>query len=345
VKTDSLAREAIKVVKEGKIKFYPSRFEEVYLNWLEKITDWNISRQIVWGMKIPAFECQSCHKWVVTLGEKPSDRCECGSLEYKQDTDTFDTWFSSGQWPLITLGYPNATDFKYRYPTDVLETAYDIIFFWVARMVMLGVYLTGEVPFKNVYLHGLVRDSKGQKMSKSKGNVIDPLEAVEKFGADSVRMALLMSAPAGNDQNYNESKLIGCRNFGNKVWNMARFIEMSKTAEMDLTENYNYSDLKKIDSEMVNRHLEFVKNVTLNMEHFKFSIAGEEIYDYVWNTLASQVIEKTKENPSYFVLLNAMFRDCLLLLHPFMPFITEEIWQNLYLKDKISISDCSWPES
>ena len=344
VKTDSLAREAIKVVKEGKIKFYPSRFEEVYLTWLEKITDWNISRQIVWGMKIPAFECQSCHKWVVTLGEKPSDRCECGSLEYKQDTDTFDTWFSSGQWPLITLGYPNSTDFKYRYPTDVLETAYDIIFFWVARMVMLGVYLTGEVPFKNVYLHGLVRDSKGQKMSKSKGNVIDPLEAVAKFGADSVRMALLMSAPAGNDQNYNESKLTGCRNFGNKVWNMARFIEMSKTAEMDLTENYNYSDLKKIDSEMVNIHLEFVKNVTLNMEHFKFSVAGEEIYDYVWNTLASQVIEKTKENPSYFVLLNAMFRDCLLLLHPFMPFITEEIWQNLYLKDKISISDCSWPE-
>lgn len=329
VKTKPLAEKAIQAVKSGEIKIHPARFEKAYFDWLENIIDWNISRQIVWGIRIPAFECQICQKWVISKDLNPG-KCECGSSEFKQDDDTFDTWFSSGQWPFASLGYPDSDDFKKFYPVSVMETAYDILFFWVARMVMLGIYVTNKAPFEHIYLHGLVRDSKGQKMSKSKGNVVNPSEIIQKFGVDSLRMSLVMSAPAGNDQNFSESKLTGNRNFGNKIWNMARFISMLAENNYDLKANYNHQDLEKLNPAMYKSHMEFISNINTKMDKFLLSEAAEDTHSYVWHQVADVYIEQAKDNKELLPLINFIFKDCLKVLHPFMPFVTEEIWQQIY---------------
>lgn len=336
VKTKPLAESAVNALKNGEVRIYPERFEKVFYDWLENIVDWNISRQIVWGIRIPAFECNICKKWTISKELNPT-KCECGSTEFTQDTDTFDTWFSSGQWPFATLGYPDNQDFKKFYPLSVMETAYDILFFWVSRMLMLGIYVTGSVPFKSVYLHGLVRDPKGQKMSKSKGNVVNPNDIIVKYGADSLRMSLIMSSPAGNDQNFSEPKLVGSRNFGNKVWNMGRFIEMLSKDRYDLKTNEEFFDIKKIDETISSRHLEFVKDFSSKMENFNFSEAAEMVHSYMWHEIADVYIEKAKENPELLPLINHIYRDSLKLLHPFMPFVTEEIWQKVYATDSKSI--------
>jgi valyl-tRNA synthetase len=336
VKTKPLAKQAINSVKKGETKIHPERFEKTYLDWLENIIDWNISRQVVWGIRIPAYQCNICSKWVVSKDGK-LDRCECGSINYTQDTDAFDTWFSSGQWPFATLGI-GSQDYEKFYPTSLIDTGYDILFFWVTRMMMLGIYRTGKVPFKDIVLHGLVRDSKGQKMSKSKGNVVNPLDLIEKYGADSLRMSLIMSVPLGNDQNYSEPKLIGSRNFANKVWNMARFIKMmSEDALYDLKVDENSRDIESLDSDIFKIHQEFIKKVNLKMDKMYFSEVLEDIHSYMWHQIADIYIEKCKTNTKLLPLLNTVFKDSLKCLHPFMPFITEEIWQNNYSTDKTPV--------
>jgi len=336
IKTKPLAEKAISALKNGETRIRPERFEKVYLDWLENIIDWNISRQIVWGIRIPAFQCNICSKWVVSKKGFP-EKCACGSTQFTQDIDTFDTWFSSGQWPFATLGI-GTKDFDKFYPTSVIETGYDILFFWVSRMMMLGIYRTGKAPFKDIILHGLVRDPKGQKMSKSKGNVVNPLDLIEKYGADSLRMSLIMSAPFGNDQNFSEAKLVGSRNFGNKVWNMARFIKMmSENASYDLKIDENFNDIKNLDSEIFSQHLEFINKINAKLEKMSLSDTAEEIHSYMWHQVADIYIEKCKNNPSLLPLVNTIFKDCLKCLHPFMPFITEEIWQNNYAKDSAKI--------
>jgi valyl-tRNA synthetase len=332
VKTKPLAQKALNALTNGDLNIIPERFEERYTNWLENIIDWNISRQIVWGIRIPAFECQVCKKWQISKDLNPK-KCDCGSLEFKQDADTFDTWFSSGQWPFASIGYPDSEYFKKFYPISVMETGADILFFWVSRMVMLGIYVTGKSPFEKVYLHGLVRDSKGQKMSKSKGNVVNPLELIEKYGADTLRFSLMMGVPAGNDQNYSEAKLVGGRNFCNKLWNMSRFLSMTfEQNSLDISSNFEYKDLEKLDSSISQRHLEFINSLSSKMEKYMFSEALEDIHNYIWHEVASSFIEKSKDNPEILPLVNHIFKDCLKVLHPFMPFITEEIWQIHYSK-------------
>jgi valyl-tRNA synthetase len=329
VKTKPLAEKAIQAVKNGDTKIHPERFEKIYLDWLENIIDWNISRQVVWGIRIPAYQCNICSKWVVSKDGK-LNKCECGSTEFTQDIDAFDTWFSSGQWPFATLGI-GSKDFEKFYPITVIDTGYDILFFWITRMMMLGLYRTGKAPFKDIILHGLVRDSKGQKMSKSKGNVINPLDLIEKFGADSLRLALIMSVPLGNDQNFTESKLTGTRNFGNKVWNMARFIKMmSENASYDLKVDENNFDLDKLEPEILKNHLDFIQKINMKMDNFNFSEVAEDIHSYMWHQVADIYIEKCKQGTRLLPLINTIFKDCLKVLHPFMPFITEEIWQNNY---------------
>lgn len=329
IKTKTLAQKAIESVRNGEIKIHPQRFEKTFFDWLENIIDWNISRQIVWGIRIPAFECQICGKWVISKDLNP-EKCECGSSEFKQDADTFDTWFSSGQWPFASIGFPDNNDFKKFYPLSVMETAYDILFFWVTRMVMLGIYVTGEVPFRDIYLHGLVRDSKGQKMSKSKGNVINPSDLIEKYGADSLRMSLVMSAPAGNDQNFSEPKFVGSRNFGNKLWNMARFMSMLAEKNYDIKLNEQFHDVKVLDEKIANKHIEFTKSFHSRMNTFNFSEALENLHNYIWHEIADIYIENAKENKELLPLVNHIFKDSLKMLHPFMPFVTEEIWQQVY---------------
>jgi valyl-tRNA synthetase len=329
VKTKPLAEKALQSFKNGETKIHPERFSKVYTDWLENIIDWNISRQIVWGIRIPAYECNICSKWVVSTKGTP-EKCDCGSTGFTQDTDTFDTWFSSGQWPFATLGL-GSKEFQKFYPTSVIETGYDILFFWVARMVMLGIYRTGKAPFKDIVLHGIVRDSKGQKMSKSKGNVVNPLEIIDKYGADVLRMSLIMSVPFGNDQNYSEPKFVGSRNFANKVWNMARFIKiMSENASYDLKIDENSYDIEKLDSEIFKNHQEFIKKINVKLDKISLSEVAEEIHSYMWHQVADIYIEKCKENKELLPLINTIFKDCLKVLHLFMPFITEEIWQNNY---------------
>ncbi len=351
VKMDTLAKPAIKTVEKGEIKFIPARFKKVYFHWLKNIRDWNISRQIVWGIPIPAWFCKDCGEIIVSK-EKP-DKCEkCNRTNIEQDKDVFDTWFSSGQWPFLTLGYESPskskiknqksklTDYEKFYPTDVMETGWDILFFWVARMIMLGLYRAGKIPFKHVYLHGLVRDKDKQKMSKSKGNVIDPLGLVNEYGADALRMALIIGNTPGNDLAFSEEKVRGYRNFANKIWQASRFVLM----------NTEHADLRKPSSRLTQIRLtahdkkrlkEFEnlkKSVTKEMDSFKFYIAGEKIYHYFWHTFADKIIEENKERlksenltdrqTAQFVLLEIL-TGSLKLLHPFMPFITEEIYQNL----------------
>ncbi|MEK7482156.1 MAG: valine--tRNA ligase [Patescibacteria group bacterium] len=346
VKMEPLAKPAIEAVKKGKIKFIPDRFKKVYFHWMKNIRDWNISRQIVWGIQIPAWQCQDCDEWMI-FKNKPQKCRKCGSINLEQDTDVFDTWFSSGQWPFLALGFEKTkklknlntkSDYKTFYPTSVMETGWDILFFWVARMIMFGLYRTKKIPFENVYLHGLVRDEFKQKMSKSKGNVIDPLGVVNEYGADALRMSLIIGNTPGNDLAFSEDKIRGYRNFANKIWQASRFVLMN-------LESFNANkkpEFSAIDKKYLKEFEELKKKIAKQMESFKFYLAAEEIYHYFWHTFCDKIIEEMKarlngenDNPpasgrqAAQFLLFEILKESLKLLHPFMPFITEEIWQNL----------------
>lgn len=348
VKVDSLAKNAVSAVKDGKIKFYPKSFEKRYFHWMENLRDWNISRQIVWGIRIPAWQCKECKEWIITEGEKP-EKCKCGSKNLIQDPDTFDTWFSSGQWPIVTLKTGKIKDFDEFYPTSVMETGYDILPAWVSRMIMLGLYLTNNVPFKDVVLHGLVNDPYGKKMSKSKGNVVNPLEIVDQYGADALRLALVYGTALGNDQALSYPKLQAMRNFTNKLWNMARFIEMNIPKDFNNKKTYSFNELEKLakdkyDKEMVNKVKKLAKDITRLLDKYDFNHASQNLYNFTWHEFADKYIEDVKKriDENSYVVLTSLFYNLLKLLHPFMPFITEEMNKRLYKNNKDLIIS-AWP--
>ncbi|MFH1181241.1 MAG: valine--tRNA ligase [bacterium] len=329
VKMKTLAEPAIKAIKANKIKFIPAHYKKISLHWLKNIIDWNISRQIVWGIPIPAKICRHCQKGIADIENKILVCPDCsGKLE--KETDTFDTWFSSGQWPFAALGFPDSKDYKTFYPTDVMETAGEIIFFWVARMIMLGLYVAKKIPFKNVYLHGLVLDAKGQKMSKSRGNVINPLDLTEKYGTDAFRIGLVMGNTPGTSLALDENRIRGYRNFANKLWNIGRFIIMN-TADANIKKK---PKLSKKDAEYLADLNKLIVRVAKDMDNFRFYVAAEKLYHYAWHILADKIIEEKKNdlNASAKWLLLEIYATCLRLLHPFMPFITEEIYTNLLPK-------------
>jgi len=324
VRMETLAKPALAATQNGDVKIIPDFSEKIFTNWLTNIRDWNISRQIAWGIPIPAKLCPKCDHAIVDVENQITTCDKCGS-KMVADTDTFDTWFSSGQWPFATLGYPDGEDFQNFYPTDVMETGSDIIFFWVARMVMLGLYRTGQVPFKTVYLHGMVRDNKGTKMSKSKGNVINPIEVAEKYGADALRMALVVGNTPGTAMALAEDKIKAYKHFANKLWNISRFI---------LSYAPDAVDAPSEDS-ILKEFQELCQEVTTDLDNYRFHLASEKIYHYVWHRLADEILEESKAiltNPgdvadSRRATLRLILADSLKLLHPFMPFVTEEIWQ------------------
>ncbi len=335
VRMQLLAEPAIKCVEDGDVRFIPGRFDKIYFNWLNNIKDWCISRQLWWGHQIPAYYCQECGH--VTVARSQPDKCEkCGSLELKQDEDTLDTWFSSALWPFATLGWPEKTpELDYFYPTDTLVTGYDIIFFWVVRMVFSALEHTGKPPFKNVLIHGLVRDAQGRKMSKSLGNGVDPLEIVERFGADALRFSLATGNSPGNDMRFSEERVIASRNFANKIWNAARFIHMNIDG-FDV-KNELPSALNLEDKWILSLLNSVTLNVTENIEKFELGLAAQKLYDFIWDYFCDWYIELAKiriqsdeaaAQNTRCVLVYVMDR-ILRLLHPFMPFITEEIWQTL----------------
>jgi valyl-tRNA synthetase len=383
-----IVQPTIDAVKDGMIKIIPEFQEKIFFHWMENIRDWNISRQIVWGIPIPVWFCQnqtgtnskfqtlslretSCReandkqiqnskseneKDFIVSKEKPEKCPFCGKCEMKQETDVFDTWFSSGQWPYATLlaqsGISNKGNkenlFEEFYPTSVMETGYDILFFWVARMIMLGLYTTGKVPFETVYLHGLVRDKDKQKMSKSKGNVVDPLGIVEQYGADALRMALIVGNSPGQDVTFSEEKVKGYRNFSNKLWNIARFV-LSQSAisnfQFPISNEFSSTNLSNKDKEFLEREKEVKREVEENIENYRFSQAAEIAYHFVWHEFADKIIEEKKklladetisqnEKTSSAVLLNLILLESLKMLHPFMPFVTEAIYQRLPIKEK-----------
>lgn len=397
IKGKPLAKRAIEAVKNGKIKIIPKRFEKNYFLWMENIKDWCVSRQLWWGHQIPVFYCGTkglsslqkklnpkllekyknkggCGETIVS-SKRPKKCPKCGGKNIIQDPDTFDAWFSSGQWPFTTLGFrwnstskvkdkdtSEVSDFDYFYPTSVMETGYEILFFWVARMVMLGLYATGKVPFRVVYLHGLVRDAFGEKMSKSKGNVIDPLDVVKKYGADAVRFSLIWGTAPGTDLHLGEERIRGMRNFSNKIWNIGRFIKIQNSKIK--TQNYNLKSknnrLTGEDQKILSDLGKLIKDVTSSLDNFRFSDAASYIYHFLWHRFADQYIEYAKEEirnlqldnlrikknkrgvQLKIAILNHVYLTCLKLLHPFMPFITEEIWQRFGQEKPLIIS--SWPK-
>lgn len=346
IKMEDLPKKAIKVVKEGTVKIYPKNWESTYFRWLENIKDWNISRQIVWGMQIPAWYCKNCDKWIVTEGETPMQCDDCGNANLERDPDVFDTWFSSGQWPFATLKTTNEADFEKFYPTSVMETMYDILLFWVARMVILGIYSTGEVPFKNVVLHGKVLDPLGKKMSKSKGNVVDPMEIADQYGADAARMALVYGTAFGHDQSLSHPKLQAMRNFTNKLWNIGRFIiEFAPEDAKHLDKHIAaVKHLSKDDREIMNQLDKTISTVSRALDKYRFHEAAEALYEFIWHQFADIYIEKSKDRRAEAQpVLEYVFKTSLELLHPFMPFITEELWQKLPHEGK-SIMLAKWPQ-
>ncbi|HVZ66817.1 MAG TPA: valine--tRNA ligase [Patescibacteria group bacterium] len=335
IKMEPLAAKGIEAVKNGKIKIHPDTFEKVYMQFLENIRDWNISRQNVWGIRIPAWFCEKCSNWEIKDDGAPEKCSKCGSKDLVQDIDTFDTWFSSSQWPFATLMTTHARDYEKFYPTTVMETGYDILRWWVARMIMVGLYATDKIPFENVVLHGLVNDPLGKKMSKSKGNVVNPMELVDQYGADAVRFALIYGTALGHDQALSYPKLEAMRKFSNKLWNMGRFIEMNKPENLKL-KTQNLEELKefatnKTDKEWVEKVASLIKEVTENIENYQFHFAAESLYEFSWHQFADIYIEdvKNRVDENSYVVLVSIYSILLKLLHPFMPFITEEIYQKL----------------
>ncbi len=319
-----LADAALAAIERDEVVFYPEHYKKIMLHWLTNIEDWNISRQIAWGIPIPAwYKGDEVH-----VGETAPNE----SGEWKKETDTFDTWFSSGQWPFATLDFPDGEDFKNFYPTQVMETAGEIIFFWVARMIMFGIYRTGQVPFKDVYLHGLVVAKDGSKMSKSKGNVISPIELSEKYGTDALRMGLIIGNTPGTSTALYEDKIKGYKHFANKLWNISRFI-------FDNTEGVDMKSVPtEADSMLWKEMVELIQEVTTDLEEYRFYLAGEKLYHYGWNRLADQILEESKTifasedeaaKNSRKAILRMLLTELLKLLHPFMPFVTEEIWQSM----------------
>lgn len=347
VKMEPLAKKALTSFEKGEFKILTEQHEKIFKNWLENIQDWNISRQIVWGIKIPAKICDTCDIGYVDI-DNTKNLCEVCHSTLRQDTDTFDTWFSSGQWPLIVTDYPNGQDFKDYYPTTVMETAADIIFFWVARMIMFSLYLTDKVPFKVVYLHGLVRDAKGKKMSKSKGNVISPLEISDIYGTDALRMALIFNNAPGVDMNLDPKKVEAYKKFANKIWNATRFV-LEKTNDLQ-----GDIDQKKINSEdklILDEAVLKIKEITDDFENYRLHLASEKVYNYFWHTFCDRDIEKLKERiindqekESAQTTLLLVLKELIKVLHPFMPFITEEIWSMLPNTNTKLLMVEKWPE-
>ncbi len=352
VKMDELAKPAIESLESGRLKFVPESFGKTYMHWLEGIRDWCISRQLWWGHRIPAYYCEECGEMVVAK-EMPEKCPKCGCTHMKQDEDTLDTWFSSALWPFSTLGWPNKTEeLDYFYPTDVLVTGYDIIFFWVIRMVFSALEQTGKEPFHTVLIHGLVRDSQGRKMSKSLGNGIDPLEVIDKYGADALRLTLITGNAPGNDMRFYWERVESSRNFANKVWNASRFIMMNLGDEQPTEPKLD--DLLPVDRWILSKVNTLTKDVTENMDKYELGIAVQKVYDFIWEEFCDWYIEiakvrlyKKEENPkaanAALWTLKTVLTSALKLLHPYMPFITEEIYCTLCPEEE-TIMLASWPE-
>ena len=350
VKMDELIKPAADAVRNGEIKLVPERMEKAYFNWTDNIRDWCISRQLWWGHRIPAYYCDDCGE-IVVAKEMPSVCPKCGKNHFTQDPDTLDTWFSSALWPFSTLGWPEKTkDLEYFYPTDVLVTGYDIIFFWVIRMVFSGYEQMNEKPFKTVLFHGLVRDSQGRKMSKSLGNGIDPLEIIEQYGADALRLTLITGNAPGNDMRFYYERVEANRNFGNKIWNASRFIMMNMEGKNVTTPAA--ADLEPVDKWILSKLNNVIKEVTDNMENYELGIAVQKVYDFIWDEFCDWYIEMVKprlyasdnqvsSNAALWTLKTVLI-DALKLLHPYMPFITEEIFCTLQSEEE-SIMVSAWP--
>ncbi len=350
VRMDEMAKPAIAALKNGDLKFVPESFGKTYLHWLEGIRDWCISRQLWWGHRIPAYYCQECGE--ITVAKSMPEKCpKCGCTHLKQDEDTLDTWFSSALWPFSTLGWPEKTrELEYFYPTDVLVTGYDIIFFWVIRMVFSGYEQTGKCPFNTVLIHGLVRDSQGRKMSKSLGNGIDPLEVIDKYGADALRMTLITGNAPGNDMRFYWERVEASRNFANKVWNASRFIMMNM--EKAPVHEVSLDDLTMADKWILSKVNTLAKDVTENLDKFELGIGLQKVYDFIWEEFCDWYIEMVKPRlwndedstkAAALWTLKTVLINSLKLLHPYMPFITEEIFCNLQDEEE-SIMVSAWPE-
>ena len=364
VKMKELAEPAIKAVKEDDVKFVPKRYEKTYFNWMENIQDWCISRQLWWGHRIPAYYCEECGH--INVAKTAPDKCEkCGSTKLHQDEDSLDTWFSSALWPFSTLGWPNknSEDLKTFYPTNVLVTGYDIIFFWVARMIFSGLEVMKEKPFSDVLIHGIVRDSQGRKMSKSLGNGIDPLDVIEKYSTDALRFSLILGISPGNDIKYMPEKLEQASNFANKLWNAAKFVTMNLVPDENILDfenkitdkngKYNNEFLKIEDKWILNKLDELIKTVTQNLNDYDLGIALDNIYNFIWNEFCDWYIEIAKsrlysdnleEKTQVCFVLNEVLKDSLKLLHPFMPFVTSEIYSKLVKLDEKALMVSEWPK-
>jgi valyl-tRNA synthetase len=359
VKTRPLADRALQAIR-SEVKYYPEHFKKITEHWLENIIDWNISRQIVWGIPIPAKICDKCEDGYVDLDNKITHCKKCGG-EVRQDKDTFDTWFSSSQWPFATLGYPASQDFKDFYPTQVMETAGDI-FHWVARMIMLGLYVTDKLPFNTVYMHGMVLDAKGQKMSKSKGNVLSPLDLTAKFGTDAFRIGMVVGNTPGTSLALSDDKISAYKKFANKIWNVTRFVlstaeglgpkgevvEGVKVVDYDV----DFSLFNDVDQKLISEFDNIVKDITSDMDNFRYYLASEKIYHYFWHNFADVILEESKKVMTSGVESDILSRKQTLLhilvkslkvLHPFMPFITEEIWASLPIPNKKLLMVEKWP--
>jgi valyl-tRNA synthetase len=359
VKIESLAQAGLEAVRDGRIKIVPERFEKVYFNWLDNIKDWCISRQLWWGHRIPVWYCPDGHMTVTRAD--PTECGTCGSKEIHQDDDVLDTWFSSGLWPFSTLGWPDETpDLKYFYPTSYMETGYDILFFWVARMIMSGLEYTGETPFHTVYLHGLIRDEHGRKMSKSLNNVVDPIPVMDEFGTDALRFTLLVGSTPGNDMNLAVKKVEANRNFANKLWNAGRFVinaVSGVTSQVPGTDNGSLitDHWTLADSWIWARLQQLIRDVERNFQNFQYGQAGQMIYDFFWNDFADWYVEIAKgqmqnaeSRTQTAETLARVFDISMRLLHPFTPFVTEELWGHLrqaIIESPISNIAVDWPDA
>jgi len=338
----TIKEKAIKVIKEKEIEIIPDKFNKVYFNWMENLHDWCISRQIWFGHRIPVWYCQNCEETIASK-EKPEKCKKCNSEKWKQDPDTLDTWFSSGLWTFSTLGWPEKTEeLKYFHPTSVMETGYDIIFFWVARMIIMTTYVLDDIPFKTVYLHGLIRDKQGKKMSKSLGNGIDPLEMIKKYGTDAVRLSLIIGSTPGNDMRMYEEKIAGFRNFVNKIWNAARFTLMNIEKE-DLKKEFKPEMIKNLEDKWIISELhKLIKETDKNLEKYRFSDAGNQIYEFIWNSYCDWYLEISKGENKNPKILAYVLKNILKLIHPYIPFVTEKIWE--FIDQENMLISAKWPK-